>query len=107
MQADDTHILVLQPGDETKKGGKGTSRGHIWAFVGDGRFVSYAYAPNWRGEHPQKLLEGCTGWLQGDGDAGYAELYAREGGTGRKRTYVACGGTVDRPRLVHSPASRG
>lgn len=80
VQADDTHILVLQPGDEKKKGGKGTSRGRIWAFVGDGSFVSYAYAPNWRGEHPQKLLEGRTGWLQGDGYAGYAELYAREGG---------------------------
>lgn len=80
VQADDTHILVLQREDAKKKGGKGTSRGRIWAFVGDGRFVSYAYAPNWKGEHPQKLLAGRTGWLQGDGYAGYAELYAREGG---------------------------
>lgn len=80
VQTDDTHILVLQPGDEKKKGGKGTSRGRIWAFVGDGRFASYAYAPNWRAEHPQKLLEGRTGWLQADGYAGYAALYEREGG---------------------------
>ncbi|MBA3546091.1 MAG: IS66 family transposase [Nannocystis sp.] len=77
LQADDTHILVLQPGDEK---GKGTSRGRIWAFVGDTRLVSYAYAPNWKGEHPAKLLKGRTGWLQGDGYAGYKALYALEGG---------------------------
>lgn len=66
VQADDTGLRVLARDDE-----RGALRGHIWAFVGDGRYIAYAYAPDWRAEHPSKHIGDRRGYLQVDGYKGY------------------------------------
>ncbi len=68
VRADDTSIRVLDRAHPN-----GVKRGHIWGFVGDG-LVYFSYAPNWRPEHPAALLNGFTGYLQGDGYAGYGAM---------------------------------
>lgn len=69
VQADDTGIRVLTRDDE-----KGALRGHMWAFVGDGRYVAFAYAPDWRAEHPGKHIGDRRGYLQVDGYKGYDKI---------------------------------
>jgi len=75
-QADDTGILVLEP-EGGKPRGKNRHKGHIWAFVGDGKWVAYAYTPDWKKEGPAALLHGRVGWLQADGYKGFDCVYAR------------------------------
>jgi transposase len=65
---DDTGIPVLD-----RDHPKGIRRGHLWAFVGDG-LVAFRYAPSWDSNHPAALLQGFTGYLQGDGYAGYGAM---------------------------------
>ncbi|WP_437275449.1 IS66 family transposase [Sorangium sp. So ce375] len=73
--ADDTGMRVLDRDHPA-----GVKRGHIWAFVGTG-LVAFLYAPDWKAKHPAALLQGFTGYLQGDGYAGYgAMLRGGEGG---------------------------
>lgn len=67
VNADDSGLRVLD-----RDHYKGVKRGHIWAFVGDGRYVIFHYAPNWKPIHPSKLLSGFQGYVQGDGYAGYS-----------------------------------
>ena len=73
VRGDDTGMPVLD-----RDHPNGVKRGHIWAFVGaeqDGSdLVAFHYAPNWRSEHPQALLQDFTGSFQGDGYAGYAAM---------------------------------
>lgn len=69
IQSDDTGLLVL---DKDKP--QGARKGHLWANVGDGRFVSYHYSPDWKHEHPAGFLKGCAGYLQTDGYKGYDAL---------------------------------
>ncbi|XXZ55363.1 IS66 family transposase [Sorangium sp. So ce341] len=57
----------------------GVKRGHIWAFVG-AELVAFLYAPDWRAKHPAALLQGFTGYLQGDGYAGYGAMLRGEDG---------------------------
>jgi hypothetical protein len=45
----------------------------MWAFVGDG-LVNFFYAPDWKAKHPAELLGDFTGYLQGDGYAGYGAM---------------------------------
>lgn len=66
VQADDTGLPVLARDDE-----KGTVRGHMWALVGDGRYVAYFYAPDWSSDHPLAYLKARRGYLQVDGYKGY------------------------------------
>jgi transposase len=68
VRADDTGLRVLD-----RDHPNGVKLGHQWAFVGDG-LVAFAYAPNWKADHPAKLLAGFTGFLQGDGYAGYGAM---------------------------------
>lgn len=68
LRADDTGLRVLD-----KDHPHGVKLGHLWAFVGAG-MVAFRYAPSWRAEHPAELLQGFTGFLQGDGYAGYAAM---------------------------------
>lgn len=75
LRADDTGMRVLDRDHPA-----GVKRGHIWAFVGAG-LVAFLYAPDWKAKHPAALLQGFTGYLQGDGYAGYgAMLRGGEGG---------------------------
>jgi transposase len=69
INQDDTGIRVLD-----KDHPNGVRRGHIYANVGDG-FISYQYAPNWKGEHPREFLRGYSGVVQGDGYAGINKLF--------------------------------
>jgi transposase len=69
VQADDTGLRVLSQDDE-----KGSLKGHIWAMVGDLRYVAYFYAPNWSSEHPLVHLKGRVGYLQVDGYKGYEPI---------------------------------
>lgn len=75
IQSDDTGLLVL---DADKP--QGARKGHLWANIGDGRFASYHYSPDWKHEHPANFLKGCAGYLQTDGYKGYDAL--RMGGVG-------------------------
>lgn len=68
VRADDTGMRVLD-----RMHPNGVKRGHIWGFVGDG-LVYFSYAPDWRADHPAALLNGFSGYLQGDGYAGYAAM---------------------------------
>jgi transposase len=68
LRADDTGIRVLD-----RDHPNGVKLGHLWAFVGEG-MVAFRYAPTWEAEHPAELLKKFTGFLQGDGYAGYAAM---------------------------------
>lgn len=74
LQADDTGLNVL---DREAPGGR--VRGHMWAFLGDGEWLSYHYTPDWTAEEPCALLFEREGWLQVDAYAGYDRLFAGEG----------------------------
>ncbi|WP_437314546.1 IS66 family transposase [Sorangium sp. So ce385] len=68
LRADDTGMRVLDRDHPA-----GVKRGHIWAFVG-ADLVAFLYAPDWRAKHPAELLQSFTGYLQGDGYAGYGAM---------------------------------
>jgi hypothetical protein len=68
VRADDTGMRVLD-----RDHPNGVKLGHLWAFVGAG-LVAFHYAPNWKADHPAKLLARFTGFLQGDGYAGYGAM---------------------------------
>lgn len=53
--------------------------------------VTYLYAPDRKGEHASRLLEGCRGFLHADGYAGFNSLYEADPGIGEARLVeVAC-----------------
>jgi transposase len=68
LRADDTGMRVLD-----RDHPNGVKRGHIWAFVGSD-LAAFLYAPDWKAKHPAALLQGFTGYLQGDGYAGYGAM---------------------------------
>jgi transposase len=82
VRGDDTGIRVLD-----RDHPNGVKLGHLWAFVGiedhgdqqgpatEGTsLVAFHYAPTWKAEHPQELLQDFRGYFQGDGYAGYAAM---------------------------------
>jgi transposase len=75
IHADDTGLRVLDRDHPS-----GVKRGHVWAFVGSG-LVAFRYTPDWKAERPAALLKSFTGYLQGDGYAGY-EAMLRDGSAG-------------------------
>jgi transposase len=76
LQSDDTGIKVLD-----KDHPNGVKRGHLWVYLGDGRWSAFVYTPDWKGEWPRSFLAERKGWLQVDGYAGYDDLFTREGAT--------------------------
>lgn len=68
VNADDTGLRVLD-----RDHPQGVKRGHVWAFVGAG-MVAFRYAPDWKAKRPAAMLQGFTGYLQGDGYAGYKAM---------------------------------
>jgi transposase len=54
----------------------GTQRGRLWLYMGDLSRVAYCeFTPDWKGSHPQRVLEGYRGHLQSDGYGGIAALF--------------------------------
>jgi transposase len=93
INADDTPVRVLEPGS-----GK-TKRGHLWAYVRDGRgwgstdppAVWYRYSPSWHGRYPQRHLSDYNGKLQVDGYAGFDALFVPQSPTKAARVMqIAC-----------------
>ncbi len=77
-QADDTTVKILDRDAE-----KGRVIGHMWGAVGDSRFAAYFATKTWQaGDAWQFLKAKKSGWLQGDGYAGYA-LILKTAGTCR------------------------
>jgi transposase len=68
VRADDTGLRVLD-----RDHPNGVKLGHMWAFVGD-ELVTFHYAPSWKADHPAAVLASFTGYLQGDGYAGYGAM---------------------------------
>jgi transposase len=68
VRADDTGLRVLD-----RAHAEGVKRGHLWAFVG-ADLVTFLYAPDWKAKHPAALLQDFSGYLQGDGYAGYGAM---------------------------------
>ena len=67
INADDTGHRVLAPHHH-----KHVKRARLWCFVGDGKYVAFHYAPDWKAEHPGEFLRGFEGYVQTDGYGGYA-----------------------------------
>lgn len=106
VRADDTGLRVLD-----RDHPNGVKRGHMWGFVGD-RMVYFSYAPDWQAKHPAALLDGFTGYLQGDGYAGYGAML-RDGKHGElivpEHRRLGCGMHIRSKfeKLVHADDARG
>ena len=73
LHADETPLQVLH-----EPGRKATSKSYMWLYRTSGdtkkAIVLYEYQPTRKAEHPQKFLEGFSGWLHTDGYPGYNGL---------------------------------
>jgi len=50
--------------------------GRQWLYLGDLHQIAYAeFTPDWKGTHPQRVLEGARGDIQNDGYAGINPLF--------------------------------
>lgn len=50
--------------------------GRQWLYLGDIHQIAYAeFTPDWKGTHPQRVLEGACGDIQNDGYAGINPLF--------------------------------
>jgi transposase len=75
IRADDTGIRVLDP-----RHPNGVKLGHMWGYVGNGAMVAFDYTPTWEAKGPLRFLQGFTGYLQGDGYAGFKSGLTRADG---------------------------
>ena len=71
LQVDDTKLPVQ---DRSKA--KNIKRGHLWALVGDHRYVAYKYTDNWRADSAIAILGKRIGWMQVDAYKGYEQVFA-------------------------------
>jgi len=71
-QADDTGIRVLD-----KDTPDGSRRGHMWGVLGDSKWARFRFTKTWQGNEMAAFLGDRVGWLQGDGYAGYEQLYRK------------------------------
>ena len=71
LQVDDTKLPV-----QDRRRPKNIKRGHMWALVGDHRYVAYRYTDNWRAETAVALLGERIGWMQVDAYKGYEQVFA-------------------------------
>ena len=78
--------------------GKGVKQGRIWAYVRDQRpwagtappGAVYYFAPDRKGEHVRKHLQGSSGILQADAYAGFNKLYEKQADGSRQFREAAC-----------------
>ena len=94
----DTPIRVLDPKAKASGKERGVKEGRIWTYVRDDRpwggddppAVAYHFAPDRKGDHPQKHLKDFSGILQADAYKGFKALYVPQpDGTVRVRE-AAC-----------------
>jgi transposase len=81
LQTDDTGLKVLD-----RESPHGIKKGHVWVYVGDGKWAAFLYTPNWKAEPVQEFLKDRVGYLQHDGYAGYDGVHAE----GSKAIEVGC-----------------
>jgi transposase len=54
----------------------GIVRGRLWLYLGDVSRIAYCeYSPDWKGSHPQRVLQGFGGPIQNDGYSGLHALF--------------------------------
>jgi len=66
---DDTGLKYLESGRDDKK--RPMHRGHIWCFIGISKLVGFRFTESWTAEDVAIHLRLATGFVQGDGYAGY------------------------------------
>lgn len=71
VQVDDTPLTVL---DQTKPGG--SKRGHMYAALGDERWVVYDYRPTGSATGPCEFLGTREGWVQADAAGAFEPFFA-------------------------------
>jgi transposase len=55
---------------------RGIQRGRLWLYIGDLSRIGYCeFTPDWKGHHPQRVLEGFNRRIQNDGYGGIAGLF--------------------------------
>ena len=74
LQTDDTGLKVLD-----RDSPHGIKKGHVWVYVGDGKWAAFVYTPNWEAEPVRAFLADRKGYLQHDGYKGYDWLHEAEG----------------------------
>lgn len=67
INADDTGHRVLDPHRKEH-----IKRARLWCFVGDGKYVAFHYAPDWKAEHPGEFPRDFEGYIQADAYGGYS-----------------------------------
>jgi hypothetical protein len=54
----------------------GILRGRLWLYLGDVSRIAYCeFSPDWKGVHPQRVLQGFSGPIQNDGYSGLHPLF--------------------------------
>jgi transposase len=71
LMTDDTGLKVLD-----RDSPHGIKKGHVWVYVGDGRWAAFLYTPDWKSGAVKELLKGRVGYLMHDGYAGYEGVHA-------------------------------
>jgi transposase len=80
LQVDDTRLDVLD-----RRKARNIKRGHLWVLVGDRKYISFKYTPNWTAEKADAFLGKRIGWMQVDGYKGYESI-----AEGRPLLLVGC-----------------
>jgi transposase len=79
VSLDDTPLLA-----KSREHLHGMQRGRLWLYVGDCDQVAFCqYSPDWKGAHPQRVLQGFTGHIQNDGYGGISPLFGPKASTVR------------------------
>jgi len=73
LQTDDTGLRVLD-----RDSPHGIKKGHVWVYVGDGKWAAFVYTPTWQAGPVQAFLADRKGYLQHDGYKGYDGLHEAE-----------------------------
>jgi transposase len=71
-QIDDTRLMALTASENPR--GKHTLAGHMWVFTDNATIVYCDYATDWKPSILEEIIGDFTGFLLGDGYAGYARF---------------------------------
>ena len=69
LQVDDTRLDTLD-----RRKAKNIKRAHLWALVGDKKYVGFRFTEDWTAKRADEILGRRIGWMQVDGYAGYASI---------------------------------